>query len=200
MSEDRRPQRRSRRPSSRATTIKVTLVSLTAAAALTGGLAAQMASGHDPALGAGQKASEPATKPSRTPSAAIWKPTLRPPPRRVGRHKGVVIGAAGSTGEHERRLDLFGTSVRVLVGGPWRSGDPGAAIAGRGRRGGAAAPSAALSRFDPRSELSALNRDPRPARRVSELTAGAIAAAIWAAERSSGLVDPTPARPRARGV
>lgn len=44
------------RPSTRATTIKVTAASLTAAAALTGGLAAQMAFGHDPALGAGNSA------------------------------------------------------------------------------------------------------------------------------------------------
>lgn len=43
--------RQVRRPSTRATTIKVTVASLTAAAALTGGLAVQMASGHDPALG-----------------------------------------------------------------------------------------------------------------------------------------------------
>jgi len=32
------------------------LISVTAAAALTGGLAVQMASGHDPALGSGHKA------------------------------------------------------------------------------------------------------------------------------------------------
>ena len=64
MSEESRPRRPSRRASSRATTIKITLASLTAAAALTGGLAAQMASGHDPALGSGQKTSQPRTKPS----------------------------------------------------------------------------------------------------------------------------------------
>ena len=48
-----------RRPSTRATTIKVTAASLGAAAALTGGLAIQMASGHDPALGSGGKAGAP---------------------------------------------------------------------------------------------------------------------------------------------
>jgi len=84
MSEERRPPRTSKRASSRATTIKVTLVSLTAAAALTGGLAAQMASGHDPALGSQQKAGEPQTKRDVTPSA---QPTgsqpAAPPPASV---------------------------------------------------------------------------------------------------------------------
>ena len=98
---------------------------------------------------------------------------------------------AGDPGEHERRLDLFGTSVRVLVRGSGRSGDAGAAMAAAAAEAVLRRHQHALSRFDPRSELSALNRDPRPARRMSELTAGAIAAAIWAAQRSSGLVDPT---------
>ncbi len=51
------PQRRQpKRISRRATTVRVAAASLMAAAALTGGLAVQMASGHDPALGSGQKA------------------------------------------------------------------------------------------------------------------------------------------------
>lgn len=94
-------------------------------------------------------------------------------------------------GDHERRLDLFGTSVRILVRGSRRSGDAGAAMAAATAEVVLRRHQRALSRFDARSELSALNRDPRPARRMSELTAGAIAAAIWAAERSAGLVDPT---------
>jgi thiamine biosynthesis lipoprotein len=49
----------------------------------------------------------------------------------------------------------------------------------------------ALSRFEPGSELSRLNGDPAPSRVVSELTARAIAAALVAAQRSGGLVDPT---------
>lgn len=49
---------------------------------------------------------------------------------------------------------------------------------------------ARLSRFLPRSELSSLNRDPRPVVPASELLRSAVAAGIWAAERSGGLVDP----------
>src|SRR6185295_1071740 len=50
---------------------------------------------------------------------------------------------------------------------------------------------AALSRFDPDSELSRLNRDPRPAVPASPLLRRAVAAALWAAEASDGLVDAT---------
>ena len=50
---------------------------------------------------------------------------------------------------------------------------------------------AALSRFRPDSELSRLNADPRPAVPASPLLRDAVAAGLWAAERSGGLVDPT---------
>jgi thiamine biosynthesis lipoprotein len=48
-----------------------------------------------------------------------------------------------------------------------------------------------LSRFDPDSELSRLNDDPRATVPVSQVTRTAIRAALWAAEHSGGLVDPT---------
>jgi thiamine biosynthesis lipoprotein len=48
-----------------------------------------------------------------------------------------------------------------------------------------------LTRFDPASELSRLNADPRPEVEVSPTLASALEAARWAAERSGGLVDPT---------
>jgi FAD:protein FMN transferase len=48
-----------------------------------------------------------------------------------------------------------------------------------------------LSRFEPRSELSALNRDPRRVVPASALLRAAVAAGLWAARRSGGLVDPT---------
>jgi len=48
-----------------------------------------------------------------------------------------------------------------------------------------------LSRFRPDSELSLLNTDPRPAVPASALLRRAVAAGLWAAERSGGLVDPT---------
>lgn len=50
---------------------------------------------------------------------------------------------------------------------------------------------AALSRFRPDSELSRLNADPRTTVPASPLLRAAVAAALWAAERSGGLVDPT---------
>jgi thiamine biosynthesis lipoprotein len=50
---------------------------------------------------------------------------------------------------------------------------------------------AALSRFRPDSELSLLNADPRPAVPASALLRRAVAAGLWAAETSGGLVDPT---------
>jgi thiamine biosynthesis lipoprotein len=48
-----------------------------------------------------------------------------------------------------------------------------------------------LSRFIPDSELSALNRDPSPAVPASPLLQAAVGAALWAAQRSEGLVDST---------
>jgi thiamine biosynthesis lipoprotein len=50
---------------------------------------------------------------------------------------------------------------------------------------------ARLSRFRPDSELSRLNADPRPTVAASPLLRAAAGAALWAAERSGGLVDPT---------
>jgi thiamine biosynthesis lipoprotein len=50
---------------------------------------------------------------------------------------------------------------------------------------------ATLSRFRPGSELSRLNADPRAEVPVSRLLRAAIAAGLWAAELTGGLVDPT---------
>jgi FAD:protein FMN transferase len=50
---------------------------------------------------------------------------------------------------------------------------------------------ARLSRFAAASELSRLNRDPRATVPASALLRSAVAAALWAHERSGGLVDPT---------
>jgi len=50
---------------------------------------------------------------------------------------------------------------------------------------------ARLSRFRPDSELARLNADPRATVPASALLRAAVAAAVWAAERTGGLVDPT---------
>jgi thiamine biosynthesis lipoprotein len=80
----------------------------------------------------------------------------------------------------------MGTTVRLVV------------VAGDDAAGRAAAAEAVLrdyderlSRFRPDSELCALNADPRRRVRCSPLLRGAVAAALWAAERTCGLVDPT---------
>jgi FAD:protein FMN transferase len=93
--------------------------------------------------------------------------------------------------EHERRFDLFGTSVRILVGGPAPAGEPSPELAGAVAEAVLWSCQAELTRFNPGSELSLLNADPAPARVTSKLLAAAVAAARAAAERSGGLVDPT---------
>lgn len=93
--------------------------------------------------------------------------------------------------EHERSLDLFGTSVRVLAGVPALQGAPPPELAALAAEAMLRRHHRMLTRFDSTSELSRLNGDPAPSRAVSDLTIRAIGAALWAAERSGGLVDPT---------
>ena len=93
--------------------------------------------------------------------------------------------------EYEKVLDLFGSSVRLLAGPPARANAPSPLLASAAAEALLRRYQRALSRFDAESELSLLNADPRETLPASDLTAGAIAAAMWAAERSGGLVDPT---------
>jgi thiamine biosynthesis lipoprotein len=80
----------------------------------------------------------------------------------------------------------MGSDVRIMIeGGP----DPEAAAAGA--RTWLEEFSARLSRFEPDSELTALNADPRTSVPASPLLCSAVGAAVWAAERTDGLVDPT---------
>lgn len=76
-----RPRRRS---TSRVTTIKATIAALAAAGVITAGLAAQMAAGHDPALGAGQTAKAGSdgarTQPEQSPSDVGSTPAPVPDP------------------------------------------------------------------------------------------------------------------------
>lgn len=93
--------------------------------------------------------------------------------------------------EHERGFELFGTTVRILAGGERAEGAPPPELAIAAAEAVLRACHLELSRFDPDSELSRLNADPEPSRMSSRITAGAVSAAIHAAERSGGLVDPT---------
>jgi FAD:protein FMN transferase len=92
--------------------------------------------------------------------------------------------------EHDLNFDAMGSHVRLLVGEPGPGMAPAAVAAEQGRRF-VEDFDAALSRFKPDSELSRLNADPRERVPASELMRRAIAAGVFAAERSDGLVDPT---------
>jgi thiamine biosynthesis lipoprotein len=86
--------------------------------------------------------------------------------------------------ETDRRLELFGTEVRILIGPP--SGSGAALVEALLRR-----QHATLTRFDRGSELSRLNADPRELVPISAILAGALRAALQAAALTGGLVDPT---------
>lgn len=92
--------------------------------------------------------------------------------------------------EHDTRFEAMGSHVRLLIGEPG-PGLPAPAETAQQARRFVAEFEAALSRFDPASELSALNRDRRERVPVSPLLRQAVTASLWAAERSGGLVDPT---------
>jgi thiamine biosynthesis lipoprotein len=87
--------------------------------------------------------------------------------------------------EHDVTLDSMGSQARLIVAGPGaqRAVTRGIAYLAKFE--------ARLSRFRDDSELCALNRDPRPEVRASRLLRTAVAAGVWAAERTGGLVDPT---------
>ena len=86
---------------------------------------------------------------------------------------------------HDESFPCMGTTVRLVIEG---HGASAAAAAARryledfDRR---------LSRFRLDSELSRLNADPRAAVPASPLLRAVVAAGVWAAERTGGLVDPT---------
>jgi thiamine biosynthesis lipoprotein len=93
--------------------------------------------------------------------------------------------------EHERRVSLFGSHVRLLIGKPTRGDRPSPEAMGIQIEFFLRLLQRRLTGFDAGSELSALNADQRPHVIVSSTLATAIEAALWAARRSDGLVDPT---------
>jgi thiamine biosynthesis lipoprotein len=92
--------------------------------------------------------------------------------------------------EHDLTFDAMGSHVRLLIGEPGPGMPPAAAAAEQGRRF-VEDFDAALSRFQPSSELCRLNQDRRERVPASELMRRAVEAGLVAAERSDGLVDPT---------
>jgi FAD:protein FMN transferase len=85
----------------------------------------------------------------------------------------------------DRSFACMGSDVRLLI----ESGD--AVAAADDAEAFVRDFAARLTRFDPASELSRLNADPRCEVPVSPLLAAAVGAGRWGAERTGGLVDPT---------
>jgi thiamine biosynthesis lipoprotein len=92
------------------------------------------------------------------------------------------------SGEAAESFECFGGRCAVRVGDPDR--DTARWAADRARQALLEA-HRALSRFDPDSELSRLNRDPRAEVPASPLLRRVVAAALTAGLRSGGLVDAT---------
>ncbi len=90
----------------------------------------------------------------------------------------------------DRRLPLMGGDVRILVGPPVAAGVAAPSQAADAVEALLRRYDATLSRFQPGSELSRLNADPRETLEASELLRAAVKAALEAAELSGGLVDP----------
>ncbi len=92
--------------------------------------------------------------------------------------------------EHDIVFDAMGSQVRLVIG----AADDDAAAAARAadtEKRFVVDFEVALSRFDPDSELSALNADPREVVPASELLRAAVRAGVASASLSGGLVDPT---------
>lgn len=94
------------------------------------------------------------------------------------------------TDHHDLRFGCMGGDVRLLAEADRRSGVDVRSLAAV-TRGYLLDLDERLSRFRPAGELCALNADPRATVPVSPLLRGWVRAALWAAQRSGGLVDPT---------
>lgn len=93
--------------------------------------------------------------------------------------------------EYERAFGLFGSRVRLLIGEPLRAGIPSPEAMGVQMEFFLRLLERKLTRFDGESDLSRMNADRGDRCEVSTTLAVAVDAAVWAARRSGGLVDPT---------
>lgn len=93
--------------------------------------------------------------------------------------------------EFDLTFEAMGSEIRLLIGEPLRDDLPRPAEIAERARAYVEEFDARLSRFRPDSELCRLNADPRGSVPVSPLLRSALAAGLWAARRSDGLVDPT---------
>jgi thiamine biosynthesis lipoprotein len=94
-------------------------------------------------------------------------------------------------GEVERVFDLFGTRVRILIGVPRTERCPAPELAALMLERRFRSLHQCLTRFDPESELSRLNRAPERTVPISLAMTRFLSAAEWAAQFSDGLVDAT---------
>jgi thiamine biosynthesis lipoprotein len=101
----------------------------------------------------------------------------------------VAARVSGPAAEAKLTFACFGSSCTVLVGGSGPAGTAREAVT-RARRG-LLAWHAQFSRFEPASELSRMNADPRATVRVSAVMGRFIESALNAAATTGGLVDPT---------
>jgi thiamine biosynthesis lipoprotein len=92
---------------------------------------------------------------------------------------------------HDSSFRSMGSDVRLIIETPLLHELAPPALAAEQERGYVEDFARRLSRFRADSELCALNADPAYEVPASLLLRTAVAAGIWAAERSGGLVDPT---------
>lgn len=85
----------------------------------------------------------------------------------------------------------MGSDVRLLIGTPLLPSAPDPWLAAEREQAFVEDFARRLSRFRVDSELTALNEDPRSRVPCSPLLRAAVRAAVWAASRSEGVVDPT---------
>lgn len=93
--------------------------------------------------------------------------------------------------EYEVEFHCMGSDMRLLVGSPIDATLPSPEARACVVRGFLEHFDRRLSRFRHDSELCALNNDPRRVVPASVLLRGAVRAAVWSAEQTGGLVDPT---------
>jgi thiamine biosynthesis lipoprotein len=91
----------------------------------------------------------------------------------------------------DRSFRAMGTEIRVLVGARIDGADPEPEVIAASVEEQLTDFDHRLSRFRPDSELSRLNEDPRETVPASALLRAAVGAAVWGAQLTGGLVDPT---------
>ncbi|MHB8234504.1 MAG: FAD:protein FMN transferase [Solirubrobacteraceae bacterium] len=92
---------------------------------------------------------------------------------------------------HESTFHSMGSDIRLIVGPALLGGLPSPREAVERERAYLEDFARRLSRFRPESELNAFNADRLEEVVTSPLLRAAVAAGVWAAQRSDGLVDPT---------